>query len=79
MSKVSKLEKYNNKLDPTNKSKAVKDRACNKVSSPEAKGLFFVLSIFLSDSLSKIWFKAAEAAANKAKPRRLAKPLKIFE
>ena len=40
--------------EPRNKSIDVKIKALNKVIFPAAKGLFFVLCIFLSVSLSKI-------------------------
>ena len=45
-----------------------------RVMFPDAKGLFFVLCIFLSVSLSKIWFKAADEAAKNANPSKLARP-----
>ena len=60
--------------EPRNKSIDVKIKAFNKVMFPDAKGLFFVLCIFLSVSLSKIWFKAADEAARNANPSKLARP-----
>ena len=65
MSKVSRLEKYSNKLEPIKNKIAVKVNALNNDSSPVAKGRAFVRFMFLSVSLSKIWFRAADAPAKK--------------
>lgn len=74
MSKVSKLEKYSSKLEPTKSNIVVKVNALNSDSSPVAKGRAFVRFMFLSVSLSNIWFRAADAPAKKEKPSKLANP-----
>ena len=79
INKVKRLEKYSRMLDPTNNKTAGKVKAWDNVISPLAKGLFFVLSMFLSVSRSNIWFNAADDAAKKANPSKLPSPEKIFE
>ena len=54
---------------------AVNVKASVRDMLPAANGRDFVLDIFLSVSLSKIWLSAAEAAASRAKPTKLANPL----
>ena len=74
ISNVKILEKESIRDEPRNKSIDVKIKAFNKVMFPDAKGLFFVLCIFLSVSLSKIWFKDADEAARNAYPSKLERP-----
>ena len=73
--KVKIFEKYSIRLEPINNKIEVKVNALINERSPVTKGLVLVRSIFLSVSLSNIWLRAADAAAKRAKPTKLARPL----